>query len=101
MELIKKHEYWEQQDIKPFLADIDRDGLVISPEKYFKKWAVQEPTPLPEGYEWTTIDMKSPDELEIVYELLKNNFCEDEKALLRFNYSKEMIEWVTCTTQYN
>ena len=101
MKLMNKHEYWGKEDVKPFMADVDRDGLVISPEVLYKKHRKVEPLELPEGYEWVSIDMKNSDELDKVFELLKDNFVEDNRALLRFQYTKEIIEWVTVTTQYN
>jgi hypothetical protein len=64
MKLMNKHEYWEAQETKPFLADVDRDGLIKSPEFIIKKYKSEVPLPLPEGYEWASIDMKDNNELE-------------------------------------
>ena len=61
MQLMNKHAYWETMPTKEFLADCDKDGLVISPEKYFKRFKSEDQTPLPEGYEWASIDMKDPE----------------------------------------
>ena len=58
--------------------------MIISPEQIVAKYKKSEPIPLPDGFEWTSVDMKDPVELNKVYELLKMNFVEDDKALLRF-----------------
>jgi hypothetical protein len=81
---MNKHEYWEGQETKPFLAEIAKDGMVISPEQIVAKYKKDEPIQLPAGFEWHSVDMKNPEELNKVFELLKMNFVEDSKALLRF-----------------
>jgi len=32
MKLMNKHEYWDGQETKPFLATIEKDGMIKSPE---------------------------------------------------------------------
>lgn len=36
-----------------------------------------------------------------MYELLKNNFVEDEKSLFRFEYSVDLLKWVLMTPNLN
>ena len=91
MGLMNKHEYWEDLEVKPFLDEISKDGMVKSPEHITARYKTETAIPLPEGFEWASIDMKNPEELNKVYELLKNNFVEDSKSLLRFQYSEGLI----------
>ncbi|PQQ08861.1 glycylpeptide N-tetradecanoyltransferase 1 [Prunus yedoensis var. nudiflora] len=53
----------------------------------------QEPYNLPTQYEWTTCDLDSEDTCTEVYNLLKNNYVEDDENMFRFNYSKEFLRW--------
>lgn len=75
--------------------------MIKSPEQIIQKYKKEEEIPLPAGFEWVSVDMKDPVELNKVFELLKLNFVEDNKALLRFQYSEGLLEWATCGTQYN
>lgn len=45
--------------------------MVKSPEFITKKYRTEVETLLPDGFEWVTVDMKNPDELDKVFELLK------------------------------
>lgn len=54
----------------------------------------QEPLPLPSDFEWVTIDIDNSEELKEVYELLSENYVEDDDASLRFNYSADFLHWV-------
>lgn len=53
----------------------------------------QEPYNMPPGFEWSTVDVTSPDEKLELYTLLANNYVEDDDALFRFDYSQEFLEW--------
>ena len=79
MKLLNKHEYWENQEVKPFLQECNQDGLYKSSEFIIKKYKHENPAPLPPGFEWTTVDLSNDEELEKVYEVLKQNFVEDRK----------------------
>lgn len=75
--------------------------MIKSTDFILNKYKHDNPTTLPDGFEWASVDMKNDDELEQVYELLKNNFVEDAKQLMRFEYRREMLKWVTCGPHYN
>ena len=49
----------------------------------------QEPYNMPPGFEWSTVDVTSPEEKLELYTLLANNYVEDDDALFRFDYSQE------------
>ena len=53
----------------------------------------QEPYNMPAGFEWSTVDITSPEEKLELYTLLANNYVEDDDCLFRFDYSQEFLEW--------
>ncbi|RVW52066.1 Glycylpeptide N-tetradecanoyltransferase 1 [Vitis vinifera] len=53
----------------------------------------QEPYNLPNLYEWITCDIDSEETCMEVYNLLTNNYVEDDENMFRFNYSKEFLRW--------
>ncbi len=61
------------------------DSLNISPE----------PLPLVDGYEWASLDISKEVDLQNQYELLKENYVEDEDEDEdeRFHYSPALLRW--------
>jgi glycylpeptide N-tetradecanoyltransferase len=53
----------------------------------------QEPLAMPAGFEWSTIDVSSEEQLTDVYDLLTNNYVEDNDASFRFDYSTDFLTW--------
>jgi len=48
---------------------------------------------LPDKFEWVELDVDNNEELEQIYDLLKNHYVEDDDNMFRFNYSKEFLLW--------
>ncbi|KAF2302728.1 hypothetical protein GH714_001508 [Hevea brasiliensis] len=90
----KKHKFWETQPVGQF-KDI-RDAILpegpIEPPTPLSE-VKQEPYNLPSPYEWTTCDIELEETCSEVYNLLKNNYVEDDENMFRFNYSKEFLRW--------
>ncbi|XP_044462098.1 glycylpeptide N-tetradecanoyltransferase 1 [Mangifera indica] len=94
MSMGKKHKFWETQPVGQF-KDVGDSSLLegpIEPPTPLTE-VKQEPYNLPSQYEWTTCDMNSEETCTEVYNLLKNNYVEDDENMFRFNYSKEFIRW--------
>ncbi len=53
----------------------------------------QTPYALPNGYEWTEVDVTDDAELKELYELLTFNYVEDDDAMFRFDYSAPFLRW--------
>jgi len=51
------------------------------------------PTALPPDLEWSTLDPTHPEEMNDIWTLLNGQYVEDDDAMFRFNYSKEMLKW--------
>lgn len=51
------------------------------------------PYPLPEAFEWCTVDMADEAQSAEVYKLLTENYVEDDDAMFRFDYSTPFLRW--------
>ncbi|CAK7352556.1 unnamed protein product [Dovyalis caffra] len=90
----KTHKFWESQPVGQF-KDIGDSSLPegpIEPPTPLSE-VKQEPYNLPSQYEWTTCDMEADETCNEVYNLLKNNYVEDDENMFRFNYSQEFLAW--------
>ncbi|KAK8509093.1 hypothetical protein V6N13_062145 [Hibiscus sabdariffa] len=94
MSLPKRHKFWETQPVGQFkdVGDTSLPEGPIEPPTPLSD-VKQEPYNLPSQYEWTTCDMDSEETCNEVYNLLKNNYVEDDENMFRFNYSKEFLRW--------
>lgn len=90
----KRHAFWETQPVGQF-KDLGDTSLPEGPiELPIPPSEVkQEPYNLPNLYEWTTCDIDSEETCAEVYNLLTNNYVEDDENMFRFNYSKEFLRW--------
>ncbi|PIN20658.1 N-myristoyl transferase [Handroanthus impetiginosus] len=94
LSLTKKHKFWETQPVGQFkdLGDTSLpEGLIEQPTPISE--VKQEPYNLPTPYEWITCDIDSEEVCTEVYNLLTNNYVEDDENMFRFNYSKEFLQW--------
>ncbi|KAJ6731326.1 N-MYRISTOYL TRANSFERASE [Salix purpurea] len=97
----KTHKFWESQPVGQY-KDIGNSSLTegpIEPPTSLSE-VKQEPYNLPALYEWTTCDMESDETCNEVYNLLKNNYVEDDENMFRFNYSQEFLRWALCPPGY-
>ncbi|KAL6002632.1 glycylpeptide N-tetradecanoyltransferase [Asimina triloba] len=94
MSLGKRHKFWETQPVRQFkdLGDSSLPEGPIEPPTPLSE-VKQEPYNLPSLYEWVTCDMDLEETCTEVYNLLKNNYVEDDENMFRFNYSKEFLQW--------
>lgn len=53
----------------------------------------QEPYAMPTGFEWSNVNILDDAERLELYNLLANNYVEDDDALFRFDYSHEFLLW--------
>lgn len=48
---------------------------------------------LPEGLEWSSVDIFDDNVLQKVYELLRDHYVEDPDELFRFHYQFDFLKW--------
>ncbi|KAH7651292.1 Glycylpeptide N-tetradecanoyltransferase protein [Dioscorea alata] len=91
---VSRHRFWETQPVGQF-RDLGDTSLLEGP--------IEAPTPLsdvrrdpynlPAQYEWTTCDIDDDHTCTEVYNLLTQNYVEDDENMFRFNYSMEFLRW--------
>lgn len=64
----------------------------ITPNKP-KEEIRQEPYAMPSAFSWSNVNVQNEAELQELYQLLANNYVEDDDALFRFDYSPEFLLW--------
>eukprot|EP00252_Welwitschia_mirabilis_P004697 TRINITY_DN14997_c0_g1_i1.p1 TRINITY_DN14997_c0_g1~~TRINITY_DN14997_c0_g1_i1.p1 ORF type:complete len:420 (+),score=59.93 TRINITY_DN14997_c0_g1_i1:574-1833(+) len=94
MALNRRHRFWETQPVGQY-SDIQNPALIEGPieEPTPLSEVRQEPYNLPSQYEWTTCDIDSDETLSDIYNLLSNNYVEDDENMFRFDYSKSFLKW--------
>ncbi|CAK9179771.1 unnamed protein product [Ilex paraguariensis] len=101
LSMARRNKFWETQPVGQFkdLGDTSLpEGPIESPTPLSD--VKQEPFNLPNLYEWITCDMDSEEMCTEVYNLLSNNYVEDDDNMFRFNYSKEFLLWALCPPGY-
>jgi len=89
----KKHAFWDTQPV-PKLKDEIADnecGPIDAPKTIADVRA--DPYPLPEGFEWCDTNVDDEKTLMEVYNLLSENYVEDDDNMFRFDYSGNFLKW--------
>jgi glycylpeptide N-tetradecanoyltransferase len=61
----------------------------------------QQPYAMPSGYEWSLVNVNDPAERTELYNLLAQNYVEDDDALFRFDYSPGFLMWALTPPGYD
>ena len=89
----KEFKFWNTQPVRQF-KDGDSGELEGPIEAAVPVSEIrQEPYKLPAGFEWDELDLNSTDELDQLYNLLNENYVEDDDNMFRFDYSREFLAW--------
>jgi len=87
--------FWKTQPVPAINEDTNDagiDGMAIEPDKESEN-IKKEPYNLPKQFKWSTLDILKENEIDEVYNLLNENYVEDEDAMFRFDYSKDFLKW--------
>lgn len=87
---IEQYKFWKTQPVLTPDTPVDDEGPI---ENKTIDEVRKVPQNLPEGFEWTIIDVNDQPQLEELYELLYGNYVEDEDEQFRFRYSPEFLRW--------
>ena len=60
----------------------------------------QDPYNMPKGFEWSEVDITDPDQRTEVYDLLYQNYVEDDECMFRFDYSRDFLTWALTPPGY-
>lgn len=55
---------------------------------------------IPPGFTWCNVDIENKEECQEVYELLTQNYVEDDENMFRFDYSVEFLQWALTPPGY-
>jgi hypothetical protein len=91
------HKFWDTQPV-PRLGQQTEENDCIEPNKPSAELR-QEPYNMPPGFEWSTLDVQSTDQLEEMYTLLNENYVEDDDNMFRFDYSIPFLQVGRCFTR--
>lgn len=88
-----KWQFWETQPV-PALGTVINQGVnePIQPNKPVEE-IKNDPYSLPDGFVWDDVDLNSADQLMELYQLLNENYVEDDDNMFRFDYSPEFLKW--------
>ncbi|PNW81548.1 hypothetical protein CHLRE_06g251100v5 [Chlamydomonas reinhardtii] len=88
-----RYAFWETQPVAQFTEGSEpaEDGPIDKPKTV--QDVRQEPYSLPDSFEWCVCDLTDDAVAHEVYELLSNNYVEDDDAMFRFNYSAAFLKW--------
>ena len=56
---------------------------------------------MPNGFEWSQLDVTSTEQLEEMYTLLNENYVEDDDNMFRFAYSIAFLNWALTPPNYS
>ncbi|KAJ9506300.1 N-myristoyl transferase [Haematococcus lacustris] len=89
----EKYAFWETQPVVQFTDALiqGEDGPIDSQKTVAD--VRTEPYNLPPSFEWCTCDVSNDTAVQEVYELLSNNYVEDDDNMFRFCYSPAFLRW--------
>lgn len=88
-----EHRFWDTQPVPKITAHMGHQMGAIDGVKKVED-IPSEPLPLRnEGFEWCEVDMMDEGARVEVYELLRDNYVEDNDAQFRFEYSSDFLRW--------
>ncbi|GLC41027.1 hypothetical protein PLESTB_000951000 [Pleodorina starrii] len=87
-----KYAFWETQPVAQFTEGGEgEEGPIDAPKTVGDVRA--EPYNLPDSFEWCTCNLDEEAVAQEVYELLSNNYVEDDDNMFRFKYSASFLKW--------
>ncbi|GAM20892.1 hypothetical protein SAMD00019534_040670 [Acytostelium subglobosum LB1] len=91
------HPFWDTQPVPKIDIVVEKSGPIeIKTLDDVRK----EPLPLPDLFEWVHININDNEQLQDVYQLLNENYVEDDDNLFRFDYSVAFLKWALQPPHY-
>jgi len=88
---VVEHKFWNTQPVPQAGEQFEEHGPIDEPKTVAD--VKPEPYAMPAGFEWVSLDVQDPAQLEEVYTLLTENYVEDDDNMFRFDYSKDFLMW--------
>lgn len=88
------HAFWSTQPVPQTESDTET-AVIAGPMDEPKTVADIPETPysIASTFEWWTPNLDAADDIHAIYELLRDNYVEDDGSMFRFNYSEEFLQW--------
>nr|CCA19825.1 glycylpeptide Ntetradecanoyltransferase 2 putative [Albugo laibachii Nc14] len=99
---IKTHEdhvFWNTQPV-PKLDEFPGEHEAVNPNRDIAQVRAQAYA-MPQGFHWVVIDLKDDTQAQEVYQLLTENYVEDDGNTFRFDYSIDFLKWALLVPDYN
>jgi glycylpeptide N-tetradecanoyltransferase len=87
----QQYQFWDTQPV-PKIGEAVTECTAIEPSVPTSEIR-HEPYSLPAGFSWDTLDMDDEAQLKELYQLLNENYVEDDDNMFRFDYSPEFLRW--------
>ena len=91
--LFDPHDFWHNQPVPKAHEMLDKSLQNQPIEVKTLDQVNKEPYSLPTGYNWSNIDLSDISQAEELYNLLTQNYVEDDDAMFRFDYSVQFLRW--------
>ncbi|CAI5731986.1 unnamed protein product [Peronospora destructor] len=91
----QEYRFWKTQPV-PKLNEhelICPSGPIDVPQKTLRH-VRQAPYHMPSGFQWSILNIMDSSNVQQVYELLANNYVQDDASIFRFAYSVDFLQWV-------
>jgi len=90
----RTHLFWDTQPVPSMSSENfqDSDTGPIDPIKTPAE-VRDEPYSLPDAFKWHTCDTNDESEIMDIYNLLSENYVEDDDCMFRFDYSVAFLRW--------
>lgn len=98
LKMVQPHQFWDNEPVWKMFSDQPKnDGPIV--QKSVKDISTDEIS-LPNGFEWTQVDITDPDTMQRLYELLRDHYVEDDDNQFRFDYPIEFLQWTLKMPNY-
>lgn len=85
---IKEHKFWDTQPV-PKLGEQVQEMGALEEDKEVRLDAFT----LPPNFVWDDVSLENEEQLAELYQLLYDNYVEDEDNMFRFDYSPAFLRW--------
>lgn len=101
-EKIKSRIFWDTQPVPKFIDYESPENKLSGPleEKQTVENVRKEGLTLPKEFEWCDMNLNDENEIKEVYDLLTENYVEDDDNMFRFDYSIEFLRWAVLPPNY-
>jgi glycylpeptide N-tetradecanoyltransferase len=89
---IEDYKFWKTQPV-PGIDEHPTQHEAIDVEKNVEDIR-KTPLNMPAGFVWCDLDLTKENELKELYDLLYQNYVEDDDNMFRFDYSMDFLRWV-------